>query len=236
MGCRTVATGVVSSGNGGTSGDCHSVPRWNSLLKALRSRRARSQNSTNLRGTEHKCLRKNDVKFCDLFFGILRYKVQNLMCNQDARCRCTSVPYHCCGWCWIFHVSMGFRIVSEKTKNKTPQNTESNENRNSKFASQMLRPLCLGDCRRCLTSKVFVTKLSTRNHERNQKKCSNENCLKDFWVDLAKISVDPRFCSPRSWRASWEVASAGKLSQKPYHFFNVYFLLICFLWFYGLCW
>lgn len=98
----------------------------------------------------------------------------------------------------------GFRIRSETRK---PKKHEKNATKRPKatprkpkfeICSQMLRPLCLGDCRRCLTSKVFVTKLSTRNHERNQKKCSNENCLKDFWVDLAKISVDPRFCSPRS--------------------------------------
>ena len=174
--------GVVSSGTRGTSGDCHPVSRWNSLLKALRSRRASSQNSTNLRGTEHNCLRKNDVKFCDLFFRY--FEIQSTKPNVQSRCK---VPMYQCAlpllWMVVnvpcFHGFFKYVVrrenkkSTEKNATKTPKATQ----RKPKFeiCSQMLRPLCLGDCRRCLTSKVFVTKLSTRNHERNQKKCSNEN-------------------------------------------------------------
>ena len=138
------------------------------------------------------------LSFVICFFGILRYKVQNLMCNQDARCRCTSVPYHCSGWWGIFHVSMGFRIRSETRKPKKPKtkrhkNTESHENRKPKFASQMLRPLCLGDCRRCLTSKVFVTKLATRNHPKKSKEMQQWKLPQRFlgWLgeNLCRSSV-----------------------------------------------
>ncbi len=37
------------------------------------------------------------------------------------------------------------------------------------------------------------------------------------------LSILTRFCYPRSWRASWEVASAGKLSQKLFNVFVVGF-------------
>ena len=67
---------------------------------------------------------------------------------------------------WVFEYVV--RRENKKNTKKTPKTPESHENRNSKFASQMLRPLCLGDCRRC-SSKVFVTKLSTRNHPKKSK-------------------------------------------------------------------